>query len=172
MRVEAKTIAKSKRAVNLGMMTVGTALLIVASFFKIPFYPVSFTMHTAIIFFIGLTLPPKYALGSALGYLLLGTMGVPVFSGNVNTFWFLGRCGGFYLAFPLAALVIATCKEKMSFFSLYLLGQLIIYSLGIIWLLPFFPFHEALIKGVLVFIPSDTLKIFATYFMVKKWFAQ
>src|SRR5436305_774791 len=87
----------------LCLSLVGCGLIILGSLAKIPFFPVPFTLQTLALFILALTQSPKQACGSALCYLLLATLGLPVFCGRSNPFWILGKCGGYLVAFPLAA---------------------------------------------------------------------
>ena len=53
---------------NLAYILIGATTIAVCGWVKIPFYPVSFTLHTLAILLIGLTFPSKLALSSVLCY--------------------------------------------------------------------------------------------------------
>lgn len=147
-----------KRAVFIGYSLLGSILITLCSFIKIPFYPISFTMQTFAIFFLALTQSPKQAFGSAICYLICGSMGLPVFAGVANSFWLVGKSGGYLVAFPIAAYLVSKISEKSSTILALLCGQVLIYGFGFLWLSSFFGASTAFTHGVLFFIPSDLLK--------------
>ena len=72
------------------------ALLCVLSVITVPIGAVPVTLGLLGVFLCGMLLPPKFAVSAVLGYLLLGTIGLPVFSsmqGGVGIL--LGLTGGF-----------------------------------------------------------------------------
>src|ERR1700733_6110656 len=115
----------------------GCCLITLCSLVKIPFYPVPFTLHTLAIFILAFTQTPKQALGSVLCYLVCGTLGFPVFAGKVNALWFMGKCGGYYIAFPIATYLTARLAQRWPRLLAALCGQFIIFALGFLWLIPF-----------------------------------
>lgn len=133
----------------------GAALITVCAWIKIPFYPVPFTLQTFAIYAIALTLPPRIACASACGYLLLATVG------HANPFWILGKCGGYLMGFPFAAYLISHLRQSRSQVFALACGMGVIFGLGFLWLIPFCGWQAALIKGVLIFIPSEIFKALA-----------
>jgi len=81
------------------------ALTAVGAFIKIPIfpYPVPITLQTAFVYLCGLLLPPKAALFSQLTYVLLGLVGIPVFTGGGGIGYVLNPTFGYLLAFVFAA---------------------------------------------------------------------
>lgn len=147
------------------LVVCGCSLIVLGTFLKIPCYPVSFTMQTYFLFAIALTFPEKAAFKSALLFLILASIGAPVFAGKAQALWLFGKCGGYLIAFPIAVYIASYFKNtplKGLFF-----GHLAIYTLGFIGLLHIFSPLDALIKGVLIFIPSDILKASFIYFGTK-----
>ena len=57
------------------------ALLVVSAWFTIPIGAVPVTLQTLVVILIALLLPPKWAAATTALYLLMGTAGLPVFSG-------------------------------------------------------------------------------------------
>lgn len=92
--------SKSTRTiVTCGLLV---ALLVVSCFFTIPLGPVPFTMQTAVVILIALLLSPKQAAATCCVYLLMGAIGLPVFSGMTGGFSkFLGPTGGFLVSYPI-----------------------------------------------------------------------
>jgi biotin transport system substrate-specific component len=136
----------------------GAFLITLGALARIPLYPVPFTLQTFAIYLLGLTQSPKQAFASAACYLFLASIGVPVLGGKVNLFWLTGKCGGYLFAFPIAAFLIAWIRQKGAPLVALLTGQMLIFILGWIWLLPFVGAKVAFIKGVLVFLPSEAIK--------------
>lgn len=133
----------------------GCALLMIGASIKIPFYPVPLTLHTFALYFIALTQSPKQALYSACLYLAFRSLGFPL----TNPFWWMGQCGGYLWAFPIAAFGIASLKSKIGNIFSLLLGSSLILLCGFMWLIPFAGLKLAWTQGLLVFIPCELLKI-------------
>lgn len=143
-------ILSNKYASALLPIAAGSCLIFVCSLIKIPFYPVPMTMHTFAIFYLGLMQSPRNACCSALLYLAAGTL---------NPYWMIGKCGGYFLSFPIAAFLIAWCAKKRSPYLAVFAGQCVIYLLGFLWLVPFVGVKFALLNGVLFFLPSAAVKM-------------
>ncbi len=137
----------------------GFFLLLLASWVKIPFYPISFTGHTLAVFILALTQTPKRAAGSVLCYLVVGSLGLPVFAGIAKPLWFLEKSAGYYISFPIAAYLIASLAKKIPSWLAIFFGQLVIFTFGFLGLFPFVGAYVAFIKGVVFFIPSVILKM-------------
>ena len=152
------TTLSQRATTTLFSILTGCCLIMVCSLIKIPFYPVPITMHTFAIFVLGLTQPPRTAFGSALLYLMIGTM---------NPLWIIGKCGGYYLSFPIAAYVISATAKKISPYLAIFCGQCVIYLLGFLWLAPFVGVRIAFVKGVVFFIPSAIIKTFLAVKVVR-----
>ncbi|NGX59291.1 MAG: Biotin transporter BioY [Chlamydiae bacterium] len=144
---------------NILAVGYGFFLLLLASWVRIPFYPISFTGHTLAIFILALTQTPKQAAGSVLCYLVGGSLGLPVFAGIAKPLWFLGKSAGYYISFPIAAYLIASLAKKIPSWLAIFFGQLVIYTCGFLGLLSFVGVYVAFMKGVVFFIPSAILKM-------------
>ena len=134
--------------------------------FPIPFSPAMVTATTLVLCLIGFLLPPKEAFITICVYLLLGIIGVPVFSGGTSGLGkILGPAGGYYISYPIAYTILSMLKGKTpSFFSYFwrsavitipityifgMIGGMIVTNIGL----------EAAIAGyVLPFIPGDLIK--------------
>lgn len=77
----------------------------------LPFTPIVLSLHTVIVNLIGLLMKPKQAACTILIYLMMGLMGMPVFSGGTaGPGKLFGPTGGFYFGFLFAAIAIAALK--------------------------------------------------------------
>lgn len=147
----------------------GALFISICSMIKVPFYPVSFTMHTFSISLIALLQKPKLATASVLTYLLAGTCGLPVFVAKANPNWYAGLCAGYYIAFPISAFLLSTLHRKKCTFLGIALAQVLILGLGSIWLSAFLGWKTAMMSGALFFMVPDTLKNLMAYGLVRQY---
>ncbi|MGB4645223.1 MAG: biotin transporter BioY [Dictyoglomaceae bacterium] len=147
---------------KIPILALGLSLLILGGFlsFYLPFSPVPFTFQVLFLFLISLYFSPKESFYIVFTYLLLGGLGFPIFAGGRGGFTALfGPTGGYLFGFLLAGITISYLKKYSEIYAL-ILGIVIIYLLGSIWLVISIkiPYSKALITGVLPFIPYDLLK--------------
>lgn len=109
---------------NLTRVALCVALLCVSSYlvFPLPFTPIVISLHTIMVNLIGLMLKPKHAAEAMLTYLLMGLIGLPVFSaGTAGPGKLFGPTGGFYFGFLFAAIAVSLLKGKKNSLLRYLL---------------------------------------------------
>jgi biotin transport system substrate-specific component len=139
------------------------ALTAVGAFIIIPVGPVPITLQTFFVLLSGRLLGKKYGFLAQLTYLLLGTFGLPIFSGGQGGLGVIaGPTGGFLISFAVAAWIAAHCSgnRKKDFWILsaavlsnYIIGSIyfsFITDTGLI---------ASLNLTVIPFIPGDLLKI-------------
>lgn len=155
-------LARNAILTNILMGVVGLSLM---SQITIPLKPVSITLQTVAVLFIGLTYSRRDALLTMLSYLTIGAMGFPVFAnftGGVHHL--LSPVGGFYIGFMIAAVVMASVRARIetdsivSDISLSILGSVVLYTLGVVWLSNFIGLVPAIMGGVVPFILPGILK--------------
>lgn len=99
-----------KRAESVAFCGLAIALLAVSAWVTVPLGPVPFTLQTMMLAFVVLLFPAREAFISVAGYVLIGAIGVPVFSGmRGGLSSILGTSGGFLTGFVLgtaAALLV------------------------------------------------------------------
>ena len=96
--------AALSRAESIAFCGLAIALLAVASWITVPLGPVPFTLQIMMLVFVVLLFPAREALVSIFGYLILGALGAPVFSGMKGGLAALmGSTGGFIVGFGLGA---------------------------------------------------------------------
>ena len=122
------------------------------------------TLQTFGIMLAGIILGPKKGAIAVLVYILLGAMGVPVFSGFKGGFAVItGPTGGFILSFPLIALFsgIGSLKNNLTLVAGIIAGVLLNYFCGMVWFSFVMPsnMHAAFMACVLPFLPADTVKV-------------
>ncbi|TAM75409.1 biotin transporter BioY [bacterium] len=157
------------RAVNVTLVVAGSLLMTLGAHVAVhvPFSPVPITGQTLALPIIVALLGTRRSVAAMLLYLAEGATGLPVFapSGVPGFLALIGPTAGYLWSFPLAAYIIG------SLFDLGLIGhvagralatiagELVIFSLGAIWLSHFVGIDKALILGVAPFMIGDALKV-------------
>ncbi len=112
-----KTADMTKTALCTAVLCASAYLVI-----PLPFTPVMLTMQTVVVNLTGLILKPRHAAYTIIIYLIMGLIGLPVFSaGTAGPGKLFGPTGGFYFGFLIAAIVISLLKGKNNAFSRYVL---------------------------------------------------
>lgn len=95
-----------KRTETVAFCGLAIALLAVSAWVTVPLGPVPFTLQTMVLVFVVVLFPPREALVSVFGYLALGAIGVPVFSGMKGGLAsIVGPTGGFLVGFGIGAIL-------------------------------------------------------------------
>ncbi|MDE5599220.1 MAG: biotin transporter BioY [Lachnospiraceae bacterium] len=102
----------TKIALCVTILSISSSLVI-----PLPFTPIVLSMHTVMVNLIGLLLKPKHAAYTILVYLLMGLIGLPIFSGGTaGPGKLFGPTGGFYFGFLFAVILISMFKgDKFNF---------------------------------------------------------
>lgn len=102
-----------KRSESIAFSGLSIALLTVCSWVSIPFGPVPFTLQTMMLAFIVVLFPAREALMSVFGYLIIGAIGVPVFSGMTGGLGaIMGPTGGFLMGFGVGTALVALLSSR------------------------------------------------------------
>jgi len=161
------------------------ALIAVGALIRIPLPPVPFTLQTLFIYLAAGLLGPKTGFLSPSIYLLIGLLGLPVFSGGGGISYILQPQFGYLLGMPAAGLVMGLLARKfvisrgktirkssglmIRISLIYAAGTVIIYAFGIAYLI----YYTAVIIGQqidiihlvwigsIIFLPTDIIKIAA-----------
>jgi biotin transport system substrate-specific component len=159
-----------------------TALLIIATQFRIPIGPVPITMQPFVVMLAGLVLGSFWGATSVGLWALLGVMGLPVFAGGkAGLATLMGPTGGFIIGFIMCAYIIGLLTEgrQIRFWpatGILLAGLLLTYIIGLggfLFNMQYFlhkniTLQQGIKMVVLPFIPADILKaILAAYVGVK-----
>ena len=150
--------------INTRYMTLSAlfaALLAVCAWLSIPVSDISFTMQTFGVFLALLLLGGKWGTVSIFIYLLLGAVGLPVFSGfRGGLGQLLGITGGFLWGFLLSGLIFWLLERFGKILAL-IAGLLCCYGCGCLW----FYFHSGgglgliLLRCVLPYLIPDGVKL-------------
>lgn len=154
---------------EITLTAIFSAVLCLLSIITLPIGAVPVSLATFGIMIIGSFLNPKCAIVSVLVYIILGGVGLPVFSSFGSGLGVIfGATGGYILAYLIMAAIISLTAGKnkkhrktMLLFS-YFISLIVCYSLGSVWYsaVTQTPFKNALTVAVLPFIVPDLIKIF------------
>lgn len=164
------------RAFESSLAAMFAALTAVGAYICIPlpFTPVPVTLQSFFTYLAILLLGGKLAALSQVLYLMLGIMGLPVFAGGKMGFGVLmGPTGGYLIGFIFGAYAGGKIAERGLSFTrcmvALIVATVLIYGFGVIQLwfsMNFlygeglgFSFSEALLIGVIPFLPGDLAKI-------------
>lgn len=133
---------------------------------------VPFTLQTMGLFILPLTMGRRGSCYAALAYLAEASCGLPVLSGwHSNPLWMIGPCGGYLLAFPVAALVIGSVERQLGGKALWksslalLAGVIVLFALGLAQLSLFVGLQQAFYIGLLPFLLTEPMKMAAALSM-------
>ena len=161
------------------LIVAGCLLIALAAYVQIllPFSPVPVTGQTFAILLLGALYGSRRGPATVVAYLMLGAMGLPVFAGGMaGLARFVGPTAGYLLGFVVAAFVVGSLSERgwdrkpWTTAASMIIGNGIIYALGVAWLWRFVGWEAVLNAGVVPFLPGDALKIaLATILLPSGW---
>ncbi len=164
-----------KEYIKIGL---ATALLSVSVYLMppltLPFSRVPFTLQTMIIVLIAYMFKPAQASLVIMLYLVLGAIGLPIFSGGHGGFdKLIGPTGGFLVLFPIIAYLIAYFKTKNN--HIINIGVGLVFSIGLLYALATlwlsYSVNITYTKALwmmLPFVPFDIVKVFLAYLVYKR----
>jgi biotin transport system substrate-specific component len=161
------------------LIAAGCLLIALAAHLQVllPFSPVPVTGQTFAVLFLGALYGSRRGPATVVTYLMLGAMGLPVFAGGMAGLTrFVGPTAGYLLGFVVAAFVVGSLSERgwdrkpWTSAASMIIGNGIIYALGVAWLWRFVGWEAVLNAGVVPFLPGDALKIaLATILLPSGW---
>ena len=169
------------RTRNIVLIALTVAMTTAGAYLRIPLGPVPISLQTLFVLLSGAILGPWVGAGAMVSYIVLGLIGLPVFTGGGGPQYILSPTFGFLLSFPAASMVVgllippgSTHGKVRRIFALTA-GSLVIYLVGIPWL----GLNLALVQekslgigslimmGMVPFLPGDLLKVaFASWLIV------
>lgn len=180
--MQTKELSKSRiRTQAITKIAILVACLCISAYITIPlsFSPAPITLQTLIVNMIAILLTPWESFMALLVYILLGLVGLPIFSGGVGgPAKLFGPTGGYIIAFLVAAPAMSWLKNYAQLLigkfvkkhavsqiiaytlNAIVIGMTIVYLLGTIYmkLLMGCTFAEALVMAVVPYIPLDIVK--------------
>ena len=157
---------RTKQMVLIALMTAVTCVLGPLSI-PLPFSPVPISLTNFAIFLAIFVLGMKSGTISFIIYLLLGAVGVPVFSSFRGGFQVLaGPTGGYLIGFIFLALIMGFAldhfdRKLVPTIIGMIIGMAVCYAFGTVWLakLLSLSFKEGLMMGVIPYLAGDVAKI-------------
>ena len=168
---------KKLRTRDVALVGLFAALTVICAWISVPLGPVPVTLQTFAVFLAAALLGPRRGTLAVGVYILLGVVGLPVFSGfkGLNPLTF-----GYVLGFlPLGLLTAAAEKlfpgRKLALPLGMALGLLVCYLIGTVWfwyVMHFrgteYGFGKILSLCVVPFLVPDLFKLGLAYFLSKK----
>lgn len=169
-----KTVAGTRKkystALLIALLVIFTVLLSAVSPLSLAIGSVPVTLSVLVLVIIGVVLGPWWGLVPVAAYLLLGLVGVPVYSGFASGSAILfGSTGGYLFSFLfivlLTGLFARRLRNPFARFAGVILGQLAYYLGGVAWAvllwkaIPVF----ALLSGVLSFLVPNLIQSIAGF---------
>ena len=163
---------------DIALVVGGTALTAAAAQLVIPTSPVPFTGQTFAVLLVGAALGLNRAAASMFLYLIVGALGLPVFtegkSGLFDQTGHLTGTLGYLVGFILASALVGFLAERgwakssLGVISAFVLGNAVIYALGLPWLLYSYSasWADTVAWGFTPFIVGDLLKLIAAAFVL------
>lgn len=157
---------QTKDMVLIALMTAITCILAPFSI-PIPVSPVPISLTNLVLYISIYVLGWKFATISYVVYLLLGLVGLPVFSGFSGGLGKLaGPTGGYLVGFIFLTIIAGFCVDKWNGARIpavigMILGTAVCYLFGTIWLASQMglTFYQGLAAGVIPYLPGDAVKI-------------
>jgi biotin transport system substrate-specific component len=164
-----KPFFQTKDLVMIALFTAITCILAPMSV-PIPISPVPISLTNLVLNFSIYFLGWKFATVSYLVYLLLGLVGLPVFSGfSGGVAKLAGPTGGYLIGFIFLTIIAGLFVEKSGGKVLpsaigMILGLAVCYLFGTVWLAyqMNLTFMQGLFAGVIPYLPADIVKIILT----------
>jgi len=160
------TEMKNSNLSSLTMIAIGAAIIAALSPLSIPIGIVPVTLQTLAIGLVATVLKARETFLAVLLYLIMGCIGIPVFTGGSSGIGVLfGPTGGFLVAFLLVGTLISWALHKVNYrpllsFTINILGHSLMLILGAIWLkvAAQLSWPVAFQTGFIAFLPVEILK--------------
>ena len=122
---------------SICMCALFAALVAAGAFLRIPLPLIPFTLQTLFIMLAGMLLGKRYAAISCAVYVILGLIGLPIFTQGGGIGYVLKPTFGYLIGFIPGAYIIGALSEKQSsfvkMFLACLAGLAVIYILGTVY---------------------------------------
>jgi biotin transport system substrate-specific component len=168
-------MTKLNQMIRIAAMTAVLCVSVYAVPPIIVFGSVPFTIQTFVIFLIAFLFNKNDAFMTVTLYLMLGLLGLPVFSGGTSGLSaILGPTGGFLVLFPIVTYGISRFKSKdkrfvHDFLMTFFFGIVILYGFSAIWLA--YVLSLSYLNALLIllpFVPLDIIKVLIAHTVYRK----
>lgn len=153
---------------NIFLVVAGVIFLALFSQVKIglePFSPIPITGQTFAVALIGLIYGTKLGGATLLSYILVGSLGLPVYANGNSGFLLHTASGGYIIGFFFLALISGYFAEKGYANSIIktiialIIGHIVMYFFGLVQLSFFIKNKNIFMVGLVPYIVGDTAKI-------------
>ena len=155
---------------DLTMISICLAIMIIGAKISIPIGPIPVTLQTLAVFLISLILGTKKSIILFVTYIILGLIGLPVFSTGGGIQYIYMPSFGYIIGFLFAGIVIGLGSKSNKFYVKYIvsfIGLLIINICGLSYMYIIFNLYKGLNKdfiyimqvGFLPFIIKDIFMV-------------
>jgi len=177
MAEQTRKVTGKSAAYNIAITAMFVAIITVCAWISIPASSgISFTLQLFGVCLAGALLGLKRGVAAVAAYILLGLIGVPVFSNFTASSAIVGATGGYIVGFLFTALIVGAAsdlfreKKKWAFLTALIcsmiLGIAVCYAFGTGWFVLMmgqkgqnYTFFAAVSVCVLPYIPFDLMKI-------------
>ena len=151
---------------NAASVLFGSLLLAISAQITIPLQPVPVTLQSFAALFIGMAFGPKIGSKIILLYLCEGVCGLPFFANfTCGLPVLLGPTGGYLLGFIPSAILtgyllqIGWARSYITILLSAILGTIVLFIPGYLWLSKFIGFYPAFQLGVIPFFTVEIIKL-------------
>ncbi|HHS13875.1 MAG TPA: biotin transporter BioY [bacterium] len=150
---------------------------------RIPVAPVPFTLQTLFVYLSGDLLGNRRGFISQVLFLMLGLIGVPVFSMGGGLGYIFQPTFGYLLGFPLAAWTVGVVCQRLGARNRWMhwmicntAGMCVILTTGVLYLAFYLRFiihqeiswEKIILSGLIVFIPGEVVKMSMASILAKR----
>lgn len=171
-------MSKDKRVFttkDIVLIPMFTALIAIGAFIKIPLPTCPLTLQWFFVMCAGILLGSRKGAISTLLYVLLGLIGLPIFTGG-GGFWYVFQpTFGYFIGFIVCSFLIGIMAEKkMNLYAVCLIATVLLYIIGSAYayvILNFYQDGEGMPIGKLLFsfmvlpLPGDIIKVVLAAFV-------
>lgn len=150
------------------LVVFGVALITIAAKIQVPLWPnpTPVTLQTMAIFALSAAYGSRLALATIMAYMIAGASGLPVFAGPVaGLAYFTGPTGGYLAGFVVMAYITGLATDRgwshspFKIGSAMLVGEVIMLTIGALWMGYLFGADKIIAWGVGPFIVTDLIKL-------------
>lgn len=152
------------------LISLFTGLIIIGTFIKVPLPPVPISLQTFFVILAGMLGGLQIGLFSTIIYILLGTIGLPIFTSGGGLAALIGPTGGYLIGMIPAVIIIGLLSDRIKNNKIAhiiicaiggIIASLVIYLIGVPWLKSSLDMSlsKALKVGMYPFIIGDSIKL-------------